>query len=294
MLAAVFRRGVGAYRTNPASVRGNVSSATQWGVARVNAFLKGLKGKFPRTAFDQDLLPSGHPLSSKKSAKAASVKTGDTVSWSINKDPDPPSTVHGVVTSVNSEMKEATMIVWAIMDDGSHQKTDRSVTQPISKLKKIKDWRKESKAPKDITNFPSSGDNQKISLSNSKFKQFPDKAYIDNLKENYPKIWRRAGTGGNPPTSFTGNDAYRNWTKYKAGDRSASVLSWVKRRERFMSRHQGNTRLNGIIAVMKWGGVTKSGVSAMKKIVNEQKKKEDARSKKAIDLITGNTDDLTD
>ena len=292
MLAAVFRRGVGAYRTNPASVRGNVSSATQWGVARVNAFLKGLKGKFPRTAFDQDLLPSGHPLSSKKSAKAASVKVGDAVSWSINKDPDPPSTVHGIVTSVKEE--EATMVVWAIMEDGSHKKTDRSVTQPISKLKKIKDWREESKAPKDITNFPSSGDNQKISLSNSNFKQFPDKAYIDNLKKNYPKIWRRAGTGGNPPTSFTGNDAYRNWTKYKAGDRSASVLSWVKRRERFMSRHQGNTRLNGIIAVMKWGGVTKSGVSAMKKIVNEQKKKEDERRKKAINLITGNTDDLTD
>ena len=293
MLAAVFRRGVGAYRTNPASVRGNVSSATQWGIARVNAFLKGLKGKFPRTAFDQDLLPSGHPLSSKKSIKATSVSVGDTVSWSINKDPDPPSTVHGIVSSVNSDKKEATMVVWAIMENGSHQKTDRSVTMPFSKLTKIKDWR-DSKAPKDITNFPSSGDNQKISLSNSNFKQFPDKAYVDNLKENYPKIWRRAGTGGNPPTSFTGNDAYRNWTKYKAGDRSASVLSWVKRRERFMSRHQGNTRLNGIIAVMKWGGVTKSGVSAMKKIVNEQKKKEDARSKKAIDLITGNTDDLTD
>ena len=28
---------------------------------------------------------------------------------------------------------------------------------------------------------------------------------------------------------------------------------------------------------MKWGGVTKSGVSQMKKIVNEQKKKVDAR-----------------
>ena len=115
-----------------------------------------------------------------------------------------------------------------------------------------------------MTNFPSRGDNQKVSLSNSKFKQFPDHAYVKNLKENYPKIWRRAGTGGNPPTSFTGNDAYRNWTKYKAGDRSAAVLSWVKRRERFMSRHSGNTRLNGIIAVMKWGGVTKSGVSTMK------------------------------
>ena len=293
-LATIFRRGVGAYRTNPASVRGNVSSATQWGIARVNAWLKGLKGSFPRKPFDTDLLPAGHPQKKKpKKAKAASVKTGDTVSWSINKDPDPPSTVHGVVTSVNSEKKEATMTVYAIMENGDHKKTDRSVTMPFSKLTKIKDWRKEAKAKDDITNFPSSGDNQKISLSNSKFKQFPDHAYVKNLKENYPKIWKRAGTGGNPPTSFTGNDAYRNWTKYKAGDRSAAVISWVKRRERFMSRHSGNTRLNGIIAVMKWGGVTKSGVSTMKKIVNEQKKKDDARSKKAIDLIAGNGDDLT-
>ena len=125
----------------------------------------------------------------------------------------------------------------------------------------------------------------KITLSNSKFPQFPDFDYVKDLKENYPKIWRRAGTGGNPPTSFTGNDAFRNWSKYKSGDRSGSVLSWVKRRERFMNRHQGNTRLNGAIAVMKWGGVTKSGVSAMKKLVNEQKKKEDARNKKAAALI---------
>ncbi len=185
------------------------------------------------------------------------------------------------------------MTVWAIMENGDHKKTDRSVTMAFSKLSKIKDFRKEAKAKKDkITNFPSSGDNQKLSLSNSKFKQFPDKRYVDNLKENYPGIWRRAGTGGNPPTSFTGNDAYRNWTKYKAGDRSASVLSWVKRRESFMARHQGNTRLNGIIAVMKWGGVTKSGVSTMKKIVNEQKKKEDARKKKAQEMLS-HTDDLT-
>lgn len=289
MLAAVFRRGVGAYRTNPASVRGNVTGATQWGIARVNAFIKGLKGKFPRSAFDQDLLPSGHPLSSKKSAKAESVKTGDTVSWSINKDPDPPSTVHGVVTSVNSEKKEATMMVWAIMEDGSHKKTDRSVVQPISKLKKIKDWRKEEKAKDDVTNFPRSGDNQKISLSNSQYKQFPDFKYVQDLKDNYPTIWRRAGTGGNPPTSFTGNDAFNRWSKYKKGDRSPAVLSWVKRRERFMNRHKNNNRLNGAIAVMKWGGVTTGGVSQMKKLVNEQKKKVDARKKKAKLLVSEKT-----
>ena len=95
-----------------------------------------------------------------------------------------------------------------------HIKERRDVTMPFSRLRKIKDWR-DSKAPKDITNFPGSGDNQKITLSNSKFPQFPDFDYVKDLKENYPKIWRRAGTGGNPPTSFTGNDAFRNWSKYK-------------------------------------------------------------------------------
>lgn len=71
MLEAVFRRGVGAYRNNPGSVRGNVRSADQWALARVNSFLTGLRtGKFPRKPFDQDLLPRNHPLSSKKNYKA--------------------------------------------------------------------------------------------------------------------------------------------------------------------------------------------------------------------------------
>ena len=126
MLSAVFRRGVGAYRTSPGSVRGNVTSADQWAMARVNGFLRALRtGKFRRKPYDQDLLPSSHPLSSKKSGnKAESVRVGQAVSWSINKDPDPPSVVHGIVTSVNED-KEATMQVWARLENGDHKKTDR-------------------------------------------------------------------------------------------------------------------------------------------------------------------------
>ena len=142
----------------------------------------------------------------------------------------------------------------------------------------------EEKAPDKVTNFPKSGDNQKISLSNSQHKQFPSHAYVKDLKENWPEIWRRAGTGGNPPTSFTGNDAYNRWTAYKGGDRSESVLNWVKRRERFMNRHKKNNRLNGTIAVMKWGGVTAGGVSQMKSIVNDYKKVIRERRKKSLDI----------
>jgi hypothetical protein len=63
MLGAVFRRGIGAYRTNPQSVRPNVRSEEQWAYARVNAFLFAVRtGRFRSGQFDRDLLPSGHPL----------------------------------------------------------------------------------------------------------------------------------------------------------------------------------------------------------------------------------------
>ena len=70
-LKAVFRRGVGAYNTNPSSVRPSVSSADQWAYARCNSFLYALKnGKFRSGKHDIDLLPDGHPMSSKNSKKA--------------------------------------------------------------------------------------------------------------------------------------------------------------------------------------------------------------------------------
>ena len=66
MLEAVFRRGVGAYNTNPGSVRPRVSGPDQWAYARVNSFLAALRtGRFQGGKHDQDLFPKGHPLSSK-------------------------------------------------------------------------------------------------------------------------------------------------------------------------------------------------------------------------------------
>ena len=63
MLEAVFRRGVGAYNTNPSSVRPSVSNSDQWAYARVNVFLRAVRtGRFPSGKFDTDLLPEGHPM----------------------------------------------------------------------------------------------------------------------------------------------------------------------------------------------------------------------------------------
>jgi hypothetical protein len=76
MLIACYKRGIGAYQTNPSSVRPTVSSAEQWAMGRVNGLLHALKtGRFKRGKFDTDLLPSGHPLSTKKSLEKAETFT---------------------------------------------------------------------------------------------------------------------------------------------------------------------------------------------------------------------------
>ena len=70
MLSAVFKRGVGAYNTNPSSVRPAVRAsggADRWAYARVNSFLFALRsGRYQGGKHDSDLFPKGHPLSSKK------------------------------------------------------------------------------------------------------------------------------------------------------------------------------------------------------------------------------------
>ena len=66
MLEKVFRRGVGAFNTNPASVRPSVNNSDQWALARVNSFLRALRtGRFKSGKHDTDVFPTGHPLKSK-------------------------------------------------------------------------------------------------------------------------------------------------------------------------------------------------------------------------------------
>lgn len=72
MLVAVFERGVGAYRTNPESVRPSVDSEEQWAYARVNSFLYAMRNeRFRGGQHDTDLFPEGHPLSSKEDKQEA-------------------------------------------------------------------------------------------------------------------------------------------------------------------------------------------------------------------------------
>jgi HK97 family phage portal protein len=173
----------------------------------------------------------------------------------------------------------------------THEQFEKAMSKPENEGKASENIKKE-KPMKDRTNFPSPGDDQQVSISNSKYKQFPF-GYAKSLKEDYPEIWRRGGNGGNPPTSFTGNDAFNRWSKYQSGDRSESVLSWVRRRERFMGRHQNNNRLAGVVAAIKWGGVLNMGVPAMKKVISDQKKVVNARRKEARKLAIKIADEVS-
>ena len=66
-MVKVVQRGIGAYKTQPSSVRPTVVSAEQWGLARLNSFIRGLVTfKFKNKPHDTDLLPKDHPLSTKE------------------------------------------------------------------------------------------------------------------------------------------------------------------------------------------------------------------------------------
>lgn len=76
-LAVSYHRGLAAFNTNPSSVRPNVSSSSQWAMARVNGLLYALRnGRFRRKPYDLDLLPAEHPLKGdkKKSYEAKQVE----------------------------------------------------------------------------------------------------------------------------------------------------------------------------------------------------------------------------
>jgi len=74
MLAKVYKRGVGAYNTNPQSVRPSVSSEEQWAMARVNSFLFAVRnGKYRSGKHDTDLLPEGHPMKTEDERSEANL-----------------------------------------------------------------------------------------------------------------------------------------------------------------------------------------------------------------------------
>jgi len=128
-----------------------------------------------------------------------------------------------------------------------------------------------------MTDFPTKGEDKKISLRNSNHPQF-DFDFASNVKEQTPEIWK---AGGN----IRGNEAFKLWERARDGDDSPSVLEWIKEREAWIARHfedgkqfEGDTEPNlsnigGVVAQMKWGTIGVLGEQGMKDVILEMTKK---------------------
>ena len=128
-----------------------------------------------------------------------------------------------------------------------------------------------------MTDFPTKGEDKKISLRNSNHPQF-DFDFASSVKEQTPEIWK---AGGN----IRGNEAFKLWERARNGDESPSVLEWIKEREAWLARHfedgkqfEGDTEPNlsnigGVVAQMKWGTIGILGEQGMKDVILEMTKK---------------------
>lgn len=127
------------------------------------------------------------------------------------------------------------------------------------------------------TNFPSKGDDKKISLKNSEEPQF-DYDFALNIKEQTPEIW---SSGGN----IRGNEAFMLWGRARDGQDTEAIREWIKERESWIKRHfedgkqfEGDTEPNlsnvgGVVAQIKWGTIGTLGERGMKDVILELTKK---------------------
>ena len=124
------------------------------------------------------------------------------------------------------------------------------------------------------TDFPTKGDDQKISLRNSQYPQF-EYDFAADLKQNHAEIWK---LGGN----IRGNEAFNLWTKARDGSQTEGVLNWIKEREAWSARHfqdgaqfkagdltPNKSNVAGIVAQIKWGVIGTLGAPVMKSTITE-------------------------
>tara|TARA_Y100000114_G_scaffold127375_1_gene123986 strand:+ start:2428 stop:5625 length:3198 start_codon:yes stop_codon:yes gene_type:complete len=341
ILAVSYLRGIGAYESNPQSVRPTVSSAEQWAMGRVNGLLYALRNlKFRRTPYDTDLLPEEHPLSTRgedeekrhllfgyKGLKKAPKETN----WGFTKreadklleddnfdrygdsflfvykgreddpngyrlpiakmiDGEPQIVFRGVIAASSALRKQPKFRTGYYNLNGISDRDIKRLYGIIEDLYKEFDEEapplEETKAVGDIdpTNFPVDGDDESVSLTNSQFEIF-DFEYAEDLKENYPAIWR---AGGN----IEGNNQYRRLLpiarrRSKAPTTDTEEMA-IRKREAWSARHFEDgmqfdkdeppspniSSIAGIIAQIKWLTVGKLGQARMKEIIDIVKQKQ--------------------
>lgn len=121
-----------------------------------------------------------------------------------------------------------------------------------------------------VSDFPTPGDDKKVSLRNSQWGVFPA-AYAIDLKENYPEIWRKGG-------NVLGNTQYRRLLPVvQRGGKVTTDLEdkAVRLREAWGARHFEDFRIAGVVAQIKWFVIGRQGLSKMKAVVEAEKRKMD-------------------
>lgn len=136
----------------------------------------------------------------------------------------------------------------------------------------------------DPTNFPAKDDNEKVSLSNSEYRIF-DFEYAEDLKNNWPDIWR---AGGN----IEGNNQYRRLFPIARREdkepKTETEEMAIRKREAWGARHftDGSqfdsddppspsvSTIAGIIAQIKWLVIGELGMTKMKNIIDQVKTKQ--------------------
>ncbi len=119
----------------------------------------------------------------------------------------------------------------------------------------------EEQDAEETTGFPTSDDNETVSLKNSRFPQF-DRRFAEKVRKENPDVWRRGGAERGPM-------AFVMWGRARAGKDTPSVQGWIREREAWAMRHFKDFRLPGIVAAMKWGVAVDRGVPFMKQVVRE-------------------------
>lgn len=140
-----------------------------------------------------------------------------------------------------------------------------------------------------VTNFPKPGDNKAVSLRSSQWKLFPVNEAQD-LKENWPEIWRRGG-------NIRGNSQFAKLAPVarRGGKASTAAEEYaVRLREAWVARHKGDFQLAGVVAQVKWLAVGSRGLDHMRSVLNEAKERVKARRAAQIkeETMDGNENEM--
>ncbi len=92
--------------------------------------------------------------------------------------------------------------------------------------------------------------------------------YAEEIRQNHPKIWKKGG-------NIQGNDSYDTLKKIvHRGKFEEEDRDFVQTWNAWKARHLNHTNIEGMVASLKWLAVPEAGLREMKKVINEEIKKE--------------------